>query len=193
MLPSSASPCEISDDVCCNVLYDTADWLLTNIFDQLCSCYGDDACNSKPIAYVTFGIGDDGIRDALTVAIVSASPSPQTVAGRGGVTVPFGLYRCLFEIRLRESGWPMAHTEGQAVVAPDPVLQNKLARHAFSHGEMMYRKVNSLYQRRLLTPPTFPQCANAIIGELVPLVPLGGVVGFTVQVAIDMPWTWGSG
>lgn len=189
-LPSDGSPCEISDDVCCNVIFDIADHLLTEIGEALALCFEDDSCCTAPAQYITFGFGDDGIRDALTVAIQQVAPSPVTSQGKGGVTVPIGLYRCIYEIRLRESGWPLVHIEGDAIVPPDPVRQRALARHAFSHGEMMYRKIRSLYANGEITPSTLPQRSNAIIGPLLPLNPLGGVVGFTCTVQIDIPWNW---
>lgn len=192
-LPSGDSPCEMTLDACCNVVHDIANHLLTSIHDAILPCYGDAMCNEAPIKYVTFGQGDDGIRDALTVAILSAGPSPITQTGAGGVTIPLGLYRCLFEVRLRESGWPMAFIDGNQIVPPDPERQHVATRHAFAHGEMMYRKINSMNYNRTLTPTTVAPFSKATIGQLLPLQPLGGVVGFAFQVAIDLPWNWGGG
>lgn len=191
-LITSASPCEVSDEVCCEVMFGIAEHLLESVSSALSPCYEDSECGGMPTTYVTFGQGDDGVRDALTVAILSAAPSPSTLTGKGGTTMPLGLYRTLYEVRLRESGWPMAESSGGEILVPNPVTQMQAARQSFSHGEMMYRKLHSMLATRTLVPSTFPVVTNAIIGPMLPLQPLGGVVGFFAQITIDMPWNWSS-
>lgn len=178
--------CDIPDESCCNVVYDVAEHLLAQVYDALSNCYDGDC--DKPQAYITVGFGDDGIQDALTVAIQQVTPSPATGTGRGGVSMYMGLYRCTYEIRLRESGWPMVQVEGNTIVTPDPERQNALARHLFSHGEMMYRKIHQLHNAFNLVPSTMPRPANAIIGNLFPLNPSGGIVGWTCTLQLDLPW-----
>lgn len=179
--------CDVPDEVCCSNIYDTAYHLLSNLFAAVAGCVSTE-CDTPGIQpYLTFGVGDDGIRDALTVAILQVAPSAKSQDGAGR-TIPLPLYRCDFEIRLRESGWPIAQVIGGAIQAPDPVLQAKLSKHAFAHGELLYRKLNAMNYSRTLAPAGRPQPTFAQIGPLVPLLPTAGVVGWTIRVQLDMIW-----
>lgn len=179
--------CGITDDVCCTALFDTADWLLQQVYPVVSACVATSECIPPLLAYVTLGVGDDGVRDALTVAVGATAPSQVSLDGVGR-QVGFSLYRTTYRVQLRESGWPMAQVLGGDIHAPDPVLQNTLARHAYAHGEQMYRKLEQMRLARTLTPTTLPRPSVALLGPLVPLQPQGGVVGFYADVQVDMQW-----
>jgi len=187
MLPQDVNVPELAQ---CSTLYDIADHLLVNVFAALQGSY---TSSPNPVdtllAYVTMGRGDDAIADSLSVNIRDVSPSPGTQAG--GRTIMLGLYRASFEVRLIETGWPMAEVVNGVVYVPDPVRQNALARHAFSHGEVMYRKLIYMVGSRNITPTSVPGCSNASIGSLTPVTPLGGTIGFVVPLVIDVPWGGG--
>lgn len=187
MLPGP--DCGANEDVCCNVLYDVAYHILVSVHDSLVACFPQDGCSTIPVAYVTMGGGDDGVRDALTVAIIEAVPSPKSLDPNGRM-VGIPLYRCAYEVRLKESGWPMVERNENSISPPDPVRQNSQARHAFSHGERIYRKLNNMLITKTMTPSTVAQYSTVQLGRLTPLRPLGGVVGWVIPVSVDLPWGW---
>lgn len=176
-----AAPCDTGPEPCCVSLNDIAQHLLSEAFDALNSCCSG-SCEHEVIAYVTVGGGDDGITDALTVAISSVGASVNT---RGGGP---GLYRAVFEVRLKESGWPTVQVSGDEIALPDPIAQQSAARHLYAHGEAIHRRLAALSTSRGLVPVGTP-CANGQVGSLSPLPPQGGVVGWIMPVTVDLAWS----
>lgn len=179
--------CEL-DAQCCTSLFDVCQYALDQAYGALTTCYPDPL--NCPLTdwrkYVTMGPGNDAIDDALTVAFVSAAPKTQ-----GSQTLALALYQAKFEVRLRERGWPLVSVDaGGEVHPPDWQQQSNRALQALAHGEKIYRHLIWLNNQRALPPPSF-RCSNAQIGVLTPLLPLGGVVGFTVPFTLDMPWSGG--
>lgn len=162
-------------------MFAMATHLLTEIYDALQVCYPPvDEC--PPLAaYVTLGLADDGIPDALTVSATGVDMSPASRPGS------FGLWRVNFAVILRESGWPTVHTEGDVIVLPSPTLQAAASAHVYAMGEAMHRKLAYLYINRSLAPAG-TACVNATLGGMFPLVPQGGVVGWQASVTADLPW-----
>lgn len=181
--------CDISTNVCCSTLYDVAQWLLSNVYDVLNPCV-ESTCSAPLLAYVTHGAGDDGVVDSLMVSIGSTKPSPRSLDDKGRM-IGFSLNRTTFRVMLRESGWPMARVQGGDILAPDPVIQNALARHSYAHGEKLYRHLDQMRLERRLMPSTMPLPSFANISGLVPLLPSGGTVGWYVDVELDMQWNNG--
>jgi hypothetical protein len=176
-------------DLCCTTLYDIAEHLLNSTYTAMRECYPSAAACPMDSwrKYVTMGSGDDGVDDALTVAFTLAAPRTQ-----GAITSPLAMYTAAFEVRLRERGWPTAWVEtGGQIHAPDWTLASGKARQALAHGEKMYRHLIWLNNARGLTPASVPGCSNTQLGPLTPLPPLGGVVGFTVQLTMNVPWSGG--
>lgn len=173
-------PCEPAD-ACCVSLYDIASHLLAEVYDALITCYpSPDAC-APLAAYVTLGLGDDGIVDALTVASQGIVAAPSNRPGS------VSLWRAHFAVILRESGWPTAKVEGEQIVFPAPDLQAAAATHVYSMGEAMHRKLVYLYNTKSLAPADVV-CVNGTLGQMIPLAPRGGVVGWQVPVTVDLPW-----
>ena len=172
-------PCD-TPEACCDSLYAVAAHLLTEVYDALLVCYPTENCQALA-AYVTLGLGNDGIPDALTVATTNIDTSPASRPGS------FGLWRATYAIILKESGWPVAHVEGDEIVLPSPDLQAAAAAHVYAMGEAMHRKLSRLYTTRNLTPSGVG-CTNATLGTMFPLAPQGGVVGWQASVTADLPW-----
>lgn len=188
MLPNA--DCDIPDNACCTTLFDIADHLRLKIYNALLPCYSESDCgpSAPPISYVTLGNGDDAIMDALTVAIESVAPSGNSIGGKGGAQVLAAAQRVVYTIRLRESGWPTATVVGEEILPPDPTAQHLLARHAYAHGEKMYRALHGLYVNRELVPVGMPSPGFVQMSTLRPLLPTAGVVGFVTGVTMDLPW-----
>lgn len=175
----------IPGEQCCDTLFRVSDYLLNESYQALLACYSGPCEISSIARYVTLGRGDDAVPDALTVAFTTSivpAKSDQRLS----------LWRATFELRLRQSGWPMAHTDstGQVVFGPEWQSQTAKARQAYGHGEKMYRHLIWLNNSRQLPPPSF-NCSNAQIGALTPMNPSGGVVGWLVPITMDVPWGGG--
>lgn len=137
-------------------------------------------CCETPIAYLSQGEGDDGIVDALTVVLKTITPEP----GQAGQMFR---NRAVFDVRLREAGWPMVSTDNTSIDMPDPKVQHALAGHAWAHAEAVYRRLVYLAQQRELQPRGM-RVMDGVVGTMRMLSPQGGVVGMVVPVTITMPW-----
>jgi hypothetical protein len=176
MLPA---PGCVLPEPCCTSIADIAEFLLAEAYDAVSRCLPDD-CDPLQ-AYLTVGSGDDGIVDAVTV-------SYNDINRLGSTKGTVAMHRVTFDVRLRESGWPVVKVEGSVIEMPDPVRQNELARHVFAHSEAMYRRLAFLVRNGLARCGTAVGCRNAEIGRLNPLSPQAGVVGCSVSITVDVPW-----
>lgn len=188
-MPLPSQSCEIPSSVCCTTIYDISNFILNTVYDALLDCMplGCNGETMKLLHYVTMGQGDDGIADSLTVSFLGAVASSKS-SDNTGHSLPVGVSRGSFDVRLRESGWPIVRTEGGIIDAPDPKMQHAIARHAYAHGEKMYRVLRGMVQSRRLTPTALPKPSFGSIGDLRALSPQGGVVGFAATVTADFPW-----
>lgn len=191
-MPLPQQSCPIPEDVCCNGIFDIAQYVLNRVYDGLVGCLPK-GCDGQPmqlLPYVTMGQGDDGVADSLTVAFLGAIPSPNSLDQNGRLKGP-SLFRGDFDVRLRESGWPLIRTDGGQLNAPDPALQQAIARHAYAHGEQMFRVLRSL-AARVATPggwlANYPNPAFATASQLRTINPQGGIVGFSSVLTVDLPW-----
>lgn len=177
--------CTESPDVCCIDLFAIANHILSNVYDSLLPCFANVEC--EPLsAYVTLGNGDDGVTDALSIAIVNVAPSQGSQPG--GALLQLPLTRAQFNLRLLESGWPTASVEGGVITAPNPVIQNEAARQAYAHGEQMYRKLIHMNATRQMIPAEVRGCGNVGVSPLTPINPRGGTVGWLVAITVDVPF-----
>lgn len=182
MLPTGE--CVASQDVCCTSLYDVANHILAGVYESLLECFQPSFCNGNGLlAYVTMGNGDDLVLDGLSVAVNDVRPSDGSI--RYSQTSPMVTYMATFNVRLLESGWPMAYEDNGEIFVPDPVDQNALARHAYGHGERMYRKLAYMASHGDLAPAGTP-CSKAILMPLTPLNPSGGSIGWTTSVLMQL-------
>jgi len=184
MLPNG--DCVVSEEVCCTNLYDIAQHILSGLYEGMLECFQPTQCDPGGLlAYVTMGDGDDLVLDALTVALTSVDPSFNTVARNE--TSPFGLYRATFTIRLLESGWPMAYEENGEIFVPDPVAQNAMARHAYAHGERMYRRLTYMASHGECVPAGM-SCSKVEVSALRAMNPQGGSIGWETTLVLALPW-----
>lgn len=180
--------CADDFEPCCTDLHAIATHLLDQVWRNLEPCYSDLDC--QPLErYVTMGNGDDGIADKLNVGINSVGTSPASIVANR--TLPIPAVRAEFVVRLHESGWPTVRVEGSTVSAPPPAEQAMAVRQSLGHAEMMYRTLLHLHTSRQLIPAGVRGCGNALLGQLTPVPPRGGVVGWTATVTVDVLWGGG--
>lgn len=184
MLPNP--DCEISEEVCCTSLYDIAQHILAGVYEGMLECFQPTPCDDGGLlAYVTMGDGDDLVMDALTVSLTAVDPSFNTV--NRNETSPFGLYRATYTVRLLEAGWPTAYEDNGEIFVPDPVMQNALARHAYGHGERMYRRLSYMASHGECVPAGVA-CSKVEVTSLRALNPSGGSIGWQTTVVLALPW-----
>ena len=183
--------CDNAPEVCCTSLFDTAEFLLYSVRDALDDCLPGTDCGCDPLDYYVTFSGDDGNDNALTVEIQTVSPSPGTLTGKGTMQRGVSLYRAAFVLRLRESGWPITQVEGNVIVAPDPQAQHFASKHAYAHGERMYRKLSSMIATPGGMAPDGVIYTSAQLQPLHALLPTTGVAGFFTTVILDMHWGQG--
>lgn len=177
-MPLPVGDCVTPIEVCCPASGLIGAHLLAEAFEAVTQCQ-DDVCGALT-AYQTLGRGDDGHVDAITVTYLGQSTISAPRANGRGIQPQ----RLLFDVRLRESGWPIVHEEGEAIVLPDPVVQNSLAVIVQGHIEAMYRRLLHLSRHRQLTPSGV-RFLGGSVSPLTPLAPLGGVVGGFCTVTVD--------
>ena len=186
MLPTGG--CSPSELTCCTDLFDIANNLLEKVLLALNGCISNGECPGEGLsAYVTMGSGDDAIPNAVTVEFETSASTPGSTSGSGR-PFPIGISRTTFTVRLKESGWPTVQTHQNTISAPSPADQHAAARHAFAHGELMYRTLLQMRATNTIVPSSVHGCLNTMVGPLLPLRPLGGIIGFTAQVMVDLPW-----
>lgn len=168
--------CSTPGDACCRSYFDIADRLLAQGMDALRECQTCD-CDGLT-AYVTIGSGDDAIVDALTVALDGVALAPSVRSGGAQVT------RVSFVVRLRETGWPVAVSDGERIIPPDPNAQHAAALHLYAHCEALWRRLTHLQASRALLPDGVRgQCS---VAPMAMLNPTAGVVGCAITVTADI-------
>lgn len=179
-MPLVASNCTPIDDQRCNSLSTISQHLLEKTYEAISTCF-DGGCGAAITAYITTGNGDDGVVDALTVALLGIDPSPLTT-NQGP-----SRWIATFEVRLRESGWPIVRIEGGVAVPPPPAEQAQAAAQLLSHGEAIHRRLSALKSKGQLGGENYV-CGAGAVGTLLPVIPQGGVAGWSILVTIDLPW-----
>jgi hypothetical protein len=168
-------------EVCCTSLYDVAHNILDIAFDAVVCCSVTD-CNLPDITgYVSMGTRiEDPVADYLVVSLQSVYPSPQSADQAGNMQLP--VYRANFQVKLLETGWPMPYGDDEEILVPDPELVNNVARHAYAHGEAMYRALANALARRTLNLG----CRDCYqrIEPLVPVEPSGGTTGWMTNIVL---------
>lgn len=183
-VPLLTSDCLTEEPACCDSLFAFADNLRTNAMDALSQCFVDGRCGALFSSYVSMGFGDDGVADSLIVAVNQMNPSP------GTQPVGLSLWQMTFDVRLRESGYPVVQSDGggRTVAMPDPGLQHQATRQLMAHGEAIHKRLSNMKALGQLAPQGYV-CAQGTIGQMLPLIPQGGVAGWTILVTINMPWS----
>ncbi len=181
MLP--ALDCTPSEVVCCPTFYDIGYHILTRAFAAVQPCSAPSPCETVWHTYVTIGDGDDGVMDALSVALMGVGPSSKSQDT--GRLSPIMQIKADYRVRLLDSGWPMVHEDDGVIVQPDPAEQNALARHSYARGEALYRGLlNDVVNGTIL--PTGMACSATTIDRLLPLKPAGGTVGWYTTISLTL-------
>lgn len=179
-MPLTSNTCTPIDDQRCTSLASISQWLLAKTYEAVSSCFNG-GCDGEITAYITTGQGDDGVVDALTVALLQIDVSPLTVDK--GVSK----FNATFEVRLRESGWPVVHESDGQVTPPAPAEQAAAVSQLLAHGEAIHRRLSAMKSSGTLVPPG-QSCLSAQLGALLPVFPQGGVAGWSILVVIQAPW-----
>lgn len=188
-LPVGSCADDISTDVCCSSVFDVADRLRC-IATEAVECCFDASCADRPFrSYVSVGPSiPEPLGDALIVHLPSLEPSTNSRSNAGtllGVAVHVGR----FDIELRENGWPMPLTNefSEVIQIPDSTMINAIARHAYSHGEKMYRAVvNALQMKTMFPILDFPNVGKVDIAGLRPIQPAAFAVGWTIPIQVQL-------
>lgn len=175
LVPLPPPSCDVALSTCCAGVYTFADALLEHCAEALAGCQTG-ICDPTP-HYVTFGVGDDGNPDALTVAVRNWSVIPAP-PGRNIVVL-----RTVFEVRLKVSGWPTVTDEGGVIQFPPPDDQHRQAFFAYGWLEAIYRRAGWFVGQRAQLPV---KVAGVSIGDSTPLSPQAGVVGGFFTVTADL-------
>jgi len=176
-------------DVCCTSLYDVAENILSIAYDAVSGCSVVDCNLPELVGYVSMGQRiEDPIADYLVVSLLSVFPAPPPASERGG-NMQLPIYRANFQVKLLETGWPMPQGDDEEIIVPDPTLVTNVARHAYAHGEAMYRALANALARKTLNLG----CADCYqrIEPLQPIEPSGGTTGWTTNLILGT--TFGNG
>lgn len=182
-MPLDTNACVDVVDAMCNTIYAYAEHLRCEAMHALDQCFVGGSCRDSIRSYLSLGAGDDGIADSLIVV------AGQMVLTAGTVSVGPSMWRAPFDIRLRESGYPMAGAAdgGRSIAAPDPDAQHRATMLMMSHGEAIHRRMSALKASGSLAPEGY-RCSRGLITGSGPLAPQGGVAGWTVSLQIDLAW-----
>lgn len=185
-MPLPYGPCDISLDVCCDTFFSIAEGILDIVLPAVNNCIVESACVDMPAieGYVTMGGSvQDPVPNYLVVSLLTLQASPGSRDRGGGMQMP--LWRAQFQVRLLESGWPTAESDGEQIWVPSTSIVHDIARHAYSHGEAMFRALaNALETKRL----GGQACTYAAMLPMVPIEPSGGSVGWNTVVEVGVPF-----
>lgn len=182
-MPLPTYRCTLEDSVCCTSVFDVAAHILAGATDALLACMDED-CRSRLAQYVTLGNGDDAVMDGISVIVRGITPSARTGQRQ---SMGVGLYTVAYEVRLLESGWPMAQVSGTQIIPPQPEEQMAIARYVYAHGEALYRKLINMTATGTMAAGG-SKCMNVSLSALQSIPPAGGTVGWSVTVNADMVW-----
>lgn len=188
-LPLGTCADDISTDVCCSSIFDVADRIRCVATGAVECCFDPSCADSPWRSYVSVGPRiPEPLGDALVVHCPGISPSLGSKS-TGNRLLPVGVHLATFDIVLTENGWPMirANEFGEVIEVPDSNTINAIARHAYAHGEKMYRAVVDGVQRRTLFPvSTFPYLGEVDVSGLQPIQPAAFTVGWGMSLSIQM-------
>lgn len=168
-------------EVCCTSLFDVADHILQIAFCAVAGCSVVECDLEEIVGYVSMGERiEDPASDFLVVSLSSVSPSPGSADQVGNMQNP--TYRARFQVKLSETGWPMPTGDEDEIIPPLPSLMQNASRHAYAHGEAMYRALANALARKTLNV----SCADCYqqIEPLRPVEPSGGTVGWVTYVTL---------
>jgi hypothetical protein len=168
-------------EVCCASLYEVADLILEICHTAVVGCSSCDCELPGLVGYVSMGRQiEDPAADYLAVTLTSVFAAPSSADDTGNMQLP--IFRANFQVKLLETGWPMPYGDGEEINIPEPELVQNAARHAYAHGEAMYRAAANALMRRELNPG----CRDCYqrIEPLTPVEPSGGTTGWQFNLIV---------
>lgn len=192
-LPIASCADDITTDVCCSSIFDIADRIRCVATDAIECCFDPDCTDCDWRSYVSVGPRiAEPLGDALVVHCVGIAPSFGSGSPAGQKLLPVAIHLAQFDIVVYENGWPQitANELGEVIYVPDSALINAIARHAYAHGEKMYRALVDGVQRRTLFPVSgFSNLGEVTLSGLQPIQPSAFSVGWgmSLQVQVTFP------
>jgi len=176
--------CDVPLDVCCDMAFTIASNILEIAHTAVVGCIPITPCPLPEIVgYISFGLRvEDPVPDYLVVSLASLTPTPLSADRNQKMHLP--IYRAEFQVRLLESGWPQPTGDDQEIIPPEPDEFAAAAKHAYAHGEAMYRALHVALTNNELNPYCQSGCFKAI-SALTPVEPTGGTVGWDVNITTD--------
>jgi hypothetical protein len=190
-MPLPLAPCadDITDDVCCRSVFDIADRIRFVATTAVEACFDPSCADQEWRSYVSVGPNvPEPLGDALIVHMPEMTP---TFGSRtpGGNLLGVAVHQTRFEIMLTENGWPqiIANEFGEVIEIPDSAVINKIAMHAYSHGEKMYRAIVNGVQKNTLFPVSeFSNIGRVEVGGMRPRQPAAFTVGWTIPMSVQL-------
>lgn len=168
-------------EVCCTSLFDVADNILQIAHCAVVGCSVVDCDLDDIVGYVSMGERiEDPASDFLVVSLASVFPSPGSADAVGNMQNP--VYRARFQVKLSETGWPMPTGDEDEIIPPEAALIHNVSRHAYAHGEAMYRALANALARKTLNVGC-NDCFQSI-ESLRPSEPSGGTTGWVTYVTL---------
>lgn len=189
-LPLGDCADDIPTEVCCPTLFGIADRIRCIATDAVLGCLGPDCAERDFRSIVAMAPHEDFFGDILSVSLTNWTLSADT---RPPIVLTVATYR----LELWETGWPVPEVDEQAnlISVPDAELVNALARHVYSHGEVMYRALLDVAARRQFWNDTIGLPTDGFskftVGALTPIAPAGRLVGWGVN--LQVRWNPGPG
>lgn len=190
-IPHESCPPGTAPDVCCDTMFLIGDRLRTVACDAVMAC-ADPACGTEFRSYFTHGERiQDPIGDSLIVSLRSAQPATTTTTANGRIG-PTPLTRMIFQLELRENGWPTASADGTHIKVADPAHVHSATAHSMSHAEAMYAAIMNGVSTWIGADAMFPINRNphiikdsVAVGQLLPVGPDAHQVAWSVEFQID--------
>jgi hypothetical protein len=188
MLPNSEE-CTPGPAVCCDALFSVGEKILAHALEAVNNpaCYLDECHNPNIEGIVTLGRASSYPQaDLLTCSMQRLFVKP--AQNRQGQIAAAPAFLSTWELELIESGWVTFEDAGNEQVGiPDPGYIQMLALYSYSHAEQMFRRVaNAIAVGDL---GCRGNGCGATIGDLVPVDPLGHLVGWRLSVTVPVDFT----
>jgi hypothetical protein len=175
--------CYDGQDPCCDHMFVIADNILEIAHTAVVGCMIGLDCLNPLEGYISVGQRiNDPASDYLVVSLIQIYPTQGSDLGNGKMFIP--LFRAEFQVRLLETGWPLAWNDDQEIIVPTAAEYSNAARFSFAHAQVMYKALANALVANELNPFCDAGCFKSI-SNLVPVEPTGGSVGWECIITVD--------
>lgn len=182
------SPCGIPPDLPetgCAWLAETGEVILAEALSGLLPFIPDDSgpCADTFDTYLIMGPPVAETYDALSVNLVSYGMSPQAKAlwqKAGSCGQGYPATAAEWNVVLWENCWPQPEVNGETVTVPSPEMLDAVSQWTYAHGMAIWNAVTLAVVSGSWELPR--QITNVTVGDLTPLGPQGGAVGWKFAV-----------